>query len=181
MRVQIFGRSSILTKLKITTSVALLFLVWVAGAGQTTDKSKTRPDLSGVWAFDNSKSKIDLKGKEQFADYVLTIVHHEPEIRITRTYKEDGRERSEESIYYTDGRPEVTPRGKDSEPTTRWQGNKLVRRSVRMSTRAFQNIPTEVVNTETWQLSADGKTLTRTMTISGMVSFNNKYVYNRIS
>lgn len=170
-----------MTKLKISTSVALLFLVWAVGAGRTTDKSKTRPDLSGVWAFDNSKSKIDLMGKEQLTDYVLTIVHHEPEIRMTKTYKEDGRERSEESIYYTDGRPEVTPKGKDSEPTTRWQGNKLVRRSVRTMTRAFQTFPTEVVNTETWQLSADGKTLTRTITTSGMVSFNLKYVYNRIS
>ena len=68
-----------MTKLKVSTSVALLFLVWVVGAGQTTDKAKTntRPDLSGVWAFDNSKSNINLKGKEKLTDYVLSIVHHE--------------------------------------------------------------------------------------------------------
>jgi len=168
-----------LTKFKVSTSVALLFLVWVVGAGQTTDKAKTntRPDLSGVWAFDNSKSNINLKGREKLTDYVLSIVHHEPEIRMSKTYKEGGRERSEETIYYTDGRAEFS-----SAPTTRWQGNKLVRRSSVTMRGAPQTFPPiEVVTTETWELSADGKTLTRTVTSSGTVSFNLKYVYNRTS
>jgi len=174
-----------LTKLKVSTSVAFLFLVWVVGAGQTTDKAKTntRPDLSGVWAFDNSKSNINLKGKEKLTDYVLSIVHREPEIRMTKTYKEGGRERSEETIYYTDGRAEFSSaKGKDPEPTTRWQGNKLVRRSSMTMRGAPQTFPPlEVVTTETWELSADGKTLTRTITSSGMVTVNLKYVYNRTS
>lgn len=167
-------------KLKVATGVAVLFLVWIAGAGQTTDKSKKRPDLSGVWALDTSKSNI---GKQKLTDYVLSIVHHEPEIRMTKTYKEGGRERSEEIIYYTDGRAEFSSvGGKNSEPTTRWQGNKLVRRSSTTPKGAPQAFPPiEVVTTETWELSPDGKTLTRTVKSSGTVTFNARYVFTRTS
>ena len=38
-----------------------------------------------------------------------------------------------------------------------------------------------VVTIETWELLADGKTLTRTITSSGMVSLNLKYVHNSTS
>jgi hypothetical protein len=169
--------------MKVATSVAFLFLVWVVGAGQTTDKSKIRPDLSGVWALDDSRSNINAGVKEKISDYVLTIAHHEPEIRMTKTYKEGGRERSEETIYYTDGRAESNSvKGKNSEPVTRWQGSRLVRRSSTTAKGAPQTFPPiEVVTTETWELSPDTKTLTRTVKSSGMVTFNARYVFTRSS
>lgn len=174
-----------MTKMKVAASVAFLLLVWVVGASQTTDKSKAkaRPDLTGIWALDDSKRNINAGVKERVSDYVLTIDHHEPEIRISRTYKQGGRERSEQTIYYTDGRAEFNSvKGKDSEPVTRWQRNKLVRRSKTILRGAPQTFPpTEVVTTETWELSPDGKTLTRTIQSSGMVSINIRQVFTRIS
>ena len=174
-----------MNKMKVAISVAFLFLVCVVGAGQTTNKSKakTTPDLTGVWALDDSKSNINAGVKEKISDYVLTIDHHEPEIRISRTYKQGGRERSEQIIYYTDGRAEFNSvKGKDSEPVTRWDGKKLVRRSSTIPHGAPRTFPAiEIVTTETWELSADGKTLTRTIQNSGMVSLNVRQVFTRIS
>ena len=158
------------------TVICLLLFVGVA-AGQSVD----RPDLSGVWALDESRSYIN----RGVSDYVLTIVHREPEIRMTKSYKQRGGKRSEETIYYTDGRPEFSSvKGhKDSEPVIRWQGNKLVRRSTTMARGGpRQNFPPmEVVTTETWELSPDGKTLTRTIRTGGIATLHLKYVFTRVS
>ena len=152
---------------------------------QTTNVSKTKtlPDLSGVWALDESRSEIDPRLTDKVQDYVLTIVHKEPEIRLTKTYQQYGSKKTEESIYYTDGRPEYHSRtGKNSEPVTRWRGNKLVRKSV---TAPFGprmgSFPVETVMIEEFQLSADGKTLSRTITHSGAFTAKLRYVFTRIS
>ena len=169
-------------KMKILGSVIMLVTVLGVSFAQTT----TKPDLSGVWTLDGSRSKVDPRLAEKLEDYVLTIVHKEPEIRITRRYQRDGRNVTEESIYYTDGRAEINSRTgrKDYDPKTRWRGNKLVRRS---SWKVPANIipetitPLETVTTEEWELSSDGKTLTRTVTLSGTLTGKFRYVFNRTS
>ena len=167
--------------MKILGSVIVLMTVLAVSFAQTTAK----PDLTGVWTLDESKSKVDTRVADKMQDYVLTIVHKEPEIRITRSYKQDGRDHTEESIYYTDGRPEFNSRTerKDSEPVTRWRGQKLVRRTVAKLTGNMRETfpPLEAATIEEWELSADGRTLTRTVTLSGPINAKLRYVFNRTS
>ena len=172
--------------MNLLRSVFLLCLVFGVSVAQTKNGSKTKtiPDLSGVWALDEANSKIDPRLRDKVEDYVLTIVHKEPEIRLTKTYRQHGRKQTEESIYYTDGRPEYhSGTGKDPEPVTRWRGNKLVRRTVTSLSGGISGTfpPLETVMTEELELSADGKTLTRTITHSGTFMAKLRYVFSRIS
>lgn len=171
-------------EMNVLRSVFLLCLVFGVSVAQTTNNSKTKtiPDLSGVWALDESRSEIDPRLRNKEEDYVLTIVHKEPEIRLTRTYQHSSKE-TEETIYYTDGRPEFHSRtGKSSEPVTRWRGDKLVRKSVTAPySRRTGSFSVETVMIEEFQLSADGKTLTRTITHSGAFNAKLRFVFARIS
>jgi hypothetical protein len=172
-------------EMNVLRSVFFVCLVFGVSVAQTTNSSKTKtiPDLSGVWALDESRSEIDPRLRKE-EDYVLTIVHKEPEIRLIKTYQQYGRKKTEESIYYTDGRPEYHSRtGKNSKPETRWRGNKLRRKSVTSPyggrSGIFQHL--EDVMIEEFELSADGKTLTRTITHSGALGAKLRYVFNRVS
>jgi hypothetical protein len=171
--------------MNVLRSVFFLCLIFGVSVAQTKNGSKTtRPDLSGVWAFDESRSEVDPRFRDKAQDFVLTIVHKEPEIRLTKTYQQHGHKQTEESIYYTDGRPEYHSRtGKDSEPVTRWRGNKLVRRTVTALSGSIGGTfpPLEIVMTEEFELSADGKTLIRTITHSGTITAKLRYVFTRIS
>ena len=172
--------------MNVLRSVFFLCLVFGVSVAQTTNGSKTKtiPDLSGVWALDDSRTEVDPRLRDKVQDYVLTIVHKEPEIRMTKTYEQHGRKKTEESIYYTDGRPEFHSRsGYNSEPETRWRGNKLVRKSVTSpyggSSGIFTKLDTVLI--EEIELSADGKTLTRTISHSGVFSGKLRYVFTRVS
>lgn len=171
--------------MNLLRSVILLCLVFSLAVAQTKTGSKTttRPDLSGVWALDESRSQIDSRLRNKEDNYVLTIVHKEPELHLTKTYERNGRKLTAESIYYTDGRPEFhSGSGYASEPETRWRGNKLVRKVVTpgaTSSGIFQSV--DAVLIEEWELSADGKTLTRTISHSGVFAGKLRYVFNRIS
>jgi len=162
-------------------SLILTLSVCLAQSGGKKSGKKTPPDLSGTWTLDYSRSSLDPALKRQTLDYVLTIVHREPEIRITKKYKQSGSEKSEEIVYYTDGRAELTSRGghPDPESITRWQGDKLVRRTTYGLDGVQTSPPLEVVRTEEWKLSLDGKNLTRTITNSGMVMSKVRYVFVR--
>ena len=162
-------------------SLLLTLSVCLAQSGAKKSNKRTPPDLSGIWMLDYSRSSLDPAMKKQMVDYVLTIVQLEPEIRITKKYKQSGREYSEETVYYTDGRPEISSGGglRDPESITRWQGNKLVRRTTYGPDRFQTFPPLETVRTEEWKLSPDGKTLTRTITNSGMIMSRARYVFVR--
>jgi hypothetical protein len=170
-------------KMKVLISILWLFLVLGVCVGQVNNNSaaKTRPNLSGVWVLDISRSKLTDKA----VDYVLTIVHKEPEIKMTKKYRHDNREHLEEVIFYTDGQPEFNSKkgARDPEPVTRWHGNKLVRRSTTAATgiRTQTFPPMQIATTEEWELSFDGKTLTRTITTNGVLTSKVRYVFNRNS
>ena len=163
--------------------IALLFTLSVCQAQSKGNKSakKTPPILSGIWMLDYSRSSLDPAMRKKVVDYVLTIDHRGPEIRITRKYKEGGREYSEERVYYTDGRAELSSRAgiRSPEPITRWQGEKLVRKTTFTPNGVQTSPPLEVVTIEEWKLSPDGKTLTRTTTTSGMIMSRVKNVFIR--
>ena len=171
-------------KLKVfMASITLLLTLSVCLGQSERNKSnkKAPPDLSGIWTLDYSRSSLSPDLKKKTVDYVLTIVHREPEIRISKKYKQSGREKSEEIVYYTDGRAELTSRGgiRVPESVTRWQGDKLVRKTTFGPEGFRTDPPLEVVTNEEWKLSPDGKTLTKTITTSGMVMSKVRYVFVR--
>lgn len=171
--------------MNVSRTVFFLCLVFGVSIAQAKNDSKTtRPDLSGVWRLDGSRSKVDPNVGDITKDYVVTIVHKEPEIRMTTTYQKAGEKVIEESTYYTDGRPDNKPGtgGNGYESSTRWHGTKVVRRTVSKllgNTRNFSG--PEAITIEEWELSADGKTLTLALTFGGVRMAKFRYVFNRTS
>lgn len=166
----------------LITSLWLLAAVAVclAQSEKRASDEQKKPDLSGTWALDKSKSD----GVEY--DLTLNVLHKEPEVRITKKYVQGGREFTDESVYYTDGRAEP-PAGKLKYifgPVTKWRGRTLVRQG----TFITGGTRFEVVTTEEWKLSQDDKTLTQTTVDRQKVSMNEtilptfkkKYVFARV-
>lgn len=180
-----------------------------AGAGKKEKKdAKPRPDLSGVWLLDLKKSKWEGEhgaGPPRFT-VRLVIRHAEPEVKITRTVFADTGERTVELTYYADKRGETNPAvsakedrlkvSGEVESEARWKDGRLfIRGTKNLRTLGDLN---RIDFTETWELSADGGTLTQTTTHDpardaygatldrpreGDYSFvtmaNTKYVYTR--
>ena len=169
-------------KAAVKQSTFLLLLITTFCFAQTqTKKNQSQPDrvdLSGVWVLDESRSNVG-SGKDRLSEYSLTIVHHEPEIRMTKRYKRAGRQYNEELIYYTDVRPELKGGRLDSQSTTRWRDGKLVSTSRAVPTGIQTNPPLEIISTGEWELSKNRQTLTRTMVSTGMIVLKSRLVFNR--
>ena len=90
-----------------------LFACAAAGAAAGDDRKKEgkHPDLSGTWTLDRSKSDFGVFWDRPLAktDATLVVVHNEPELKVTRTLRLNGREETKELVYYTDGRGESNP------------------------------------------------------------------------
>ena len=129
--------NSMLMKPRASWVAILLPLITNLCFAQTqTGKNQSQqaaPDLGGVWVLDESRSNMG-SGKDRLSEYSLTVVHHEPEIRMTKKYKRGGRQYTEELIYHTDGRPELKAGRLDSSSNTRWRDGKLVSTSRTMPT-----------------------------------------------
>jgi hypothetical protein len=133
----------------------------------------TRPDLSGAWVLDRTKSSAG-PSREKDADLFLNILQQDPEIRITKHLRSGGLENEWTIIYYSDGRGETNtspydPKGLQS--VTRWKGNKLV--SVMKKPIDIRSIDGrlrdgKVEITEKWELSKDGSQLTQTLAATGV-------------
>jgi hypothetical protein len=156
--------------------------VCFAQTERPNSNKQNRPDLSGAWILDKSKSpKVDVDR------FTLVIVHREPEIRITEKLLKDGRESIKESVHYTDGRSDsYVTKGKDySQVKIRWQGKALVIENAHTTS----GTRFEIVTTEEWKLSNDNKSLTRTVANRQRVSLNetiiprivSKYIFTRSS
>jgi hypothetical protein len=167
---------------------AFLVLLWATScvvfcpAQDKKAQAQSRPDFTGTWVRSLSKSKNN-RWPLGTALVTLTILHHEPEIKITRKSDLRGKETIIEGLYYTDGRGEnnsarfqgvvslgvpgqtgeMRPRparGSDTRSKTKWEANKLVSRWT-FTTEVLGNwVDMDV--TEKRELSADGKTLTIT-------------------
>ncbi|MGI8787652.1 MAG: hypothetical protein ACR2HG_07835 [Pyrinomonadaceae bacterium] len=143
------------------TFISILFvLIFSFSAFAQTDKNsveKPKPDFSGTWILDRAKSK-----KVDF-DLTLIVVHKEPEMKVTKIYNFKGAKKTDEQTYYTDGR-RVPDSEMGSEIITQqafWAGNNLIHK---YQVSKAQGKTVEQTNTEKWELSKDGKTLTLTMT-----------------
>jgi len=153
-------------RIGLALSVLLSASVCLAQNEKNKADNTVKPDLSGTWILDSVKGRVD----REIRDYVLTIVHREPDITLIKKYKRGKREISEEITYHTDGKPESAHRLRPNDPLpeTRWRGNKLVRVVItRFPVAGLPGLlradPPEFVNTEEWALSDDKQTLVRTV------------------
>jgi hypothetical protein len=159
------------------TVLLTLCLLACAAAAAGDDKkkeAKPRPDLSGVWVLDLKQSKWEgeLASRRPRIPVRLVIRHAEPEVRMTRTAFTDYGERTVELTYYADKRGEKNPAvpavedrlklSGEVESEARWKdGRLLIRGTKNMRTMGDLN---RIDFTETWELSADGKTLVQKTT-----------------
>jgi hypothetical protein len=148
--------------------LALSCALFACAAGDAAGgDEKAKPDFSGTWALDKSKSNYGPFAASPAAreEVTLEIVHREPELRVTRRSRAEGRgERTQESVFYTDGRGELNPPtlGRIGTKTkTGWEGGKIVARA-RLERRAADGRAVTFEVSEKWEPSADGRTLTQT-------------------
>ncbi|HWS53874.1 MAG TPA: hypothetical protein VN228_07100 [Pyrinomonadaceae bacterium] len=157
----------------------------LAAQGGGKADGEGRFDLTGRWALDKSKSDFGpFEGSPVVkAEVTLVVAHAGPELKISRREARDGRERTTELAYYTDGRGEMNPAtlgrvGVKSE--TRWDGNKIVSTSTLTRRGAGDKVST-LETTDKWQLSGDGRVLTQTTSVShGGGTQTIKQVYRRV-
>ncbi|MEW6206766.1 MAG: hypothetical protein AB1631_00260 [Acidobacteriota bacterium] len=166
----------------------IVFLLMCASlALAQTDKPKdAKPDFSGTWMFDRSKSNLGplQRAPAANAEITLVITHKEPELKILQKIDLNGNTSSQERIYYSDGRGETNPAligNGDVKSKTKWDKMKLESKS----SSSFQlRGGGDVFHTDTSErreLSQDGKTLTITISISGPRGIQViKMVYNRV-
>ena len=156
--------------------------------GDKKKEGKPRPDLSGTWELDKSKSDFGLFRDRPLskADATLVVAHSEPELKITRTLKLNGQQEVKEFTYYTDERGETNPAtigAGEVKSKTKWDGEKVSASS--KMTWPGQNgaAAAEMDVTQKWQVSSDGKSLTNTTAISSVQTGVQyiKLVYRRAS
>ncbi|HEX8500943.1 MAG TPA: hypothetical protein VF659_10170 [Pyrinomonadaceae bacterium] len=130
-------------------------------------EEQPRPDFSGTWELDRSKSDYGIFRDRPVskAEATLVVSHKEPELRISRTLRLSGQQETKEFTYYTDGRGETNPAAVGAgevKSKTKWDGEKVTARA-KMTWPGQNGSPGfEVDVTQKWQVSADGKTLTNT-------------------
>ena len=151
------------------------------------DKPKdAKPDFSGTWTFDRSKSNLGPFERMPAANAEITLIitHKEPELKIVRKVNLNGNAGSQEFIYYSDGRGETNPAflgNGEVKSKTKWDKVKLESKS--SASYQTRGVGGDVFHTdisERRELSQDGKTLTVTISISGPRGVQVvKMVYNR--
>ena len=142
-----------------------------AGAAAQDRKEKARPDLSGTWELDRSKSDFGLFRDRPVskADSTLVIEHKEPELKIARTLKLGGQQETKQFAYYTDGRGETNPAtigAGEVKSKTKWDGEKVAAQSKLLWPGRDGSAGAELDVTQRWQISSDGKTLTNSTVMS---------------
>ena len=146
----------------------------VSLAGAVTardDKKKPRPDLSGTWELDRSKSDFGMFRDRPVskADSTLVIAHRDPELKITRTLSLNGQQEVKEFNYYTDGRGETNPAtigAGEVKSKTKWDGDKVAAQSKLSWPGRDGAAGPELDVTQRWQVSSDGKSLTNSTVMS---------------
>ena len=140
-----------------------------AANSEAGNPAQVKPNLSGNWTLDLSRSNFGRLKSAQFnnAKMTLRISQRGPELKITRYASLNGQTRNHNLTYFTDGRGETNPNLLTNEQLnskTKWEGAKLISRSASSMSFNGQSINLEAI--EKRELSTDGKTLTITNTIS---------------
>jgi hypothetical protein len=133
----------------------------------------THTDFSGTWKADMAKSDFGPMGGPD--EQTNVIEHKDPKLKIKQSVKGGQRPGDSESNYMTDGTESTNKRGaQDVKTVAKWDGAKLVM-TTKLNAQGM-----DVTVTATYELAADGKT----MTISSVINtpqgdFNTKVVFNK--
>lgn len=160
----------------MTATKKLALCLWLSvcaamcAAQESKKSARARPDLSGVWTLDKSRSDFGpfRDSPVAQADVTWAVAHNEPELKITRRATREGREEVQEFAYYSDGRGELNPStvGRVGVKTkTKWDGDKLTAIST-LTRKTSGGGQLNIDTSERWQLSKDGKTLTYVISVS---------------
>ena len=133
--------------MKSVSSTVLAFVIAIA----STSHAQGRPDFSGTWSMDLSRSESAMQA-EPVGPTTVTIEQTATDLRMTTT--RDGK--STTVVYRLDGTPSAIPGGT---ATSRWNGSSLVTESVR--TIQGQTVTTN----ETRRLSANDELLVESVLV----------------
>ena len=119
----------------------------------TLAAAETKPDFSGTWKQNSSRSNF--AGQAVPISVTDIITHKEPDLHLTQTVVgPQGDSTTSEHDFFTDGRESAgKSRNYTEKNTVKWEGNSLVF----VTRRDYAG--REVALRERWTLSADGKTL----------------------
>ena len=156
----------------------VIFLIWVlslaALCAAQDGKSKapaTRPDFSGNWVLDHSKSSLGLLERMLAnAEVTLVVTHKEPELKISRKASVNGREQAQILTYYSDGRGETNPNiigPTELKTKTKWDKAKLVS-DASQTVNNPRGDAIHIDSSEKREISADGNTLTIIYSVTGL-------------
>jgi len=156
---------------RVTFLISVLSLAaWCAAQDGKGKAPAARPDFSGNWVLDHAKSSLGpLERALSNAEVTLVIAHKDPELKISRKASLNGREQSQILTYYSDGRGEMNPPvfgSAEVKTKTKWDKTKLVS-DASTSINTPRGDAIHIDTTEKRELSADGNTLTITVSISG--------------
>jgi hypothetical protein len=140
--------------MKRTIAICLMLLSWAAAAC-----AQNHPDFSGTWKENLEKSATK---SSWLKSYVNKIELQGTNLKVTTTMVGDRGERTYDRAYVIGQENKSQDRDGDQFTTNvKWDGNSLV----------FENTEKEheaaLTSKETWMLSDDGKTLTKTIHRSG--------------
>jgi hypothetical protein len=116
--------------------------------------AETKPDFSGTWKQNSSRSSF--AGMAAPISVTDIITHKDPDLHLTQTVVgPQGDSITSEHDFFTDGRESAgKSRNYTEKNTVKWEGNALV-----VSRRDYGG--REVALRERWTLSTDGKTLVK--------------------
>ena len=156
----------------IRTRFPIALVAFIAITAASTAQAK--PDFSGVWIMDASKS--DFGAMPSPATMTRTITHKEPSIRVVTVQKGGTAEdRTIDTTFTTDGKPQTnTIPGGSLTLAGKWEGTTLVLAGT--MALSDMSIPVE----DRFALSQDGTTLTVTRKFSATEgSFSVKVVMTK--
>lgn len=152
--------------------IVCLFLLWCATTAfaqgnQTKPARQIRPDMSGTWELNKAKSDLrDDRYALSLSEVGLTILQHDPELKLARRFRSGSSDSEKPSLFYTDGRGETNADARDQDAIkskTNWDGKKLISRYVLRRAVAGNHETVDVI--DEWRLSDDGGTLTLKTTL----------------
>lgn len=154
-----------------------IFLFSSFAFAQVSDSTiKPSVNFAGKWKLDKRKSDSGVSGTVDFADSTMVVTHDTHEIVMISTSIMDGHKSVRKSVYSIQGGP------KDVDAI--WDGEKLVR-NMKGAVGAVNGGGRSPVMEmrEEWTLSKDGRTLTQTITGTGipdMPDMKSKFIYSRV-
>ncbi len=163
----------------------LLFILAVGVAARDDKKADTsKPDFSGKWVLDKSKSELGRIGQGPMANAEVTLLieHKEPELKILRTILLNGQEIKQAFLYFSDNRGETNPAAfgnAEVKSKTKWDKAKLESKSSASFSVRGETFYADT--SEKRELSAEGKVLTISISISSSRGLQLiKQVFNRV-